>query len=338
VLDRFLRRRRPPEEAEPTPPPIHADPALDDLELGAARAKVATGDWTAARDVIAAAGLNWELRARRITLLSDFPAGEDGWLYAWLNAAPDDPTATMIYASMLSARATAARGSGTAAETTAEQHRAFAVLSQRAAETAARARDLADPRDPIPYVELLQTRFAGGDRARIAELYAAGASRDPFNVDLNIAYVSLLCEKWYGSHQEMFAVARSVAAAAPPGSGAAMMPYLAHFEYAMREFGWSERTVDTRRECYRYFEQPEIMRELDACAAKWRAAGPPALGRSLTLRHWQALGYVLSDRRAEAKAVFDEIGPYLRPAPAAWAMFWLRRDKGACNGWVWANS
>lgn len=332
VFDRFFRG------SAPEPPPPVADGCQDDHELRAARDKLAaTGDWTVARDVIAAAGADWEVRAQRIGVLSNLRAGEEGWLYGWLNAQPDDPAATMLLASMLSTRAGEARGSASAANTTAEQFRQFAAMSERAAEVAARARDLADPRDPGPYGELLGTMFSGGDRGLIDQTYALAMDRAPFDTDLNITYISLLCEKWYGSHEEMFATARAIAAHAPAGSGSAMIPYLAHYEYAMREFCWDTRTSAALRDVKRYFARPEVQHELDVCVAKWHAAGPPRLGRSMTLRHWAALGYVLMDRRPAAKAVFDEIGPYLRPPAVVWGYFWAGRDKGVVHGWQWAN-
>ncbi len=333
VFDRLFRGR-----PAPLPPALtgDSDPALDDHELRAARDKVtATGDWTAARDVIAAAGTNWEVRSQRIGVLSRLGPGEEGWLYGWLNAHPDDPAATMLLASMLASRAAAARGSASAANTTPEQFRAFAAMSERAA---ARARDLADPRDPTPYGELLRSMFSGGDRAVIDRTYATAMDRAPFDIDLNITYLSLLCEKWYGSHPEMFATARAVAAAAPAGASSAMLPYLAHFEYAMYEFCWDTRSAAALRDVRRYFARPEVQYELDGCVAKWHAAGPPRLGRSMTLRHWAALGYVLAERKPAAKAVFDEIGPYLRPSAVVWGYFWSGRDAGLAHGWQWANS
>ena len=346
VFDRIFRSRgqdrgqsQDQSRKAPVPPAPTGDRCFDDQELRAARERLAaTGDWTVARDVIDAAGDDWEVRAQRIGVLSELGPGEEGWLYGWLNAHPDDPAATLLLASMLAGRAADARGSASAANTSAEQFRAFAAMSARAAEVAARARDLADPRDPGPYAELLGTMFSSGDRGLIDHTYGLAMDRAPFDTDLNITYISLLCEKWYGSHQEMFATARAIAAAAPPGSGSAMIPYLAHFEYAMREFCWDTRTKASLRDVRRYFARPEVQYELDSCAAKWYAAGPPRLGRSTTLRHWAALGYVLADRKPEAKAVFDEIGPYLRPPAVVWGYFCSGRDDGVVNAWQWANS
>lgn len=335
MFDRLFRRG-----PQLTPPALDTDYALDDYDLRTARDRVAAGDWTAARDVVAAARDDWELRGRRISVLSDFPSGQDGWLHTWLNAAPDDPTATAILAAMLATRAAEARGSASAANTSDEQFHAFAVLSQHAAEASARARTLADPRDPTPYAELLGTMFAGSrsDRADMDAVFRAGATRDPFNFDLHLTYVSLLCEKWFGSHEEMFAIARTVAAGAPPGSSVAMLPHFAHFEFAMREFSWDRRDEKALAECGRYFGRPDIQRELDAGVAKWRALGePPRPGRRITLRHYQALGYVLGGRREEAKAVFDELGPHLGPASSVWAYFWGDESSGLLNSWRWAN-
>jgi hypothetical protein len=321
----------------PVEPTLDTDPAQDDLDLRAARARACDGDWTAARDVVEAAGGDWELRGRRIAVLSMVAADDGAWLDAWLDAAPDDPAAAAIVASSLSTRAGQARGGASAAKTSRAQFDGFAELSAQAATASHRAIALA-PHDPVPWAQVLNTMFASGRsrRAEFAEAFAEGRRRDPYNFELHLTAVSFVCEKWYGSHEEMFAAARDVAAAAPAGASAVMLPFLAHFEYAMREYSWDKRTEAARADCRRYFQRPDVQRELDACVAKWRAAGPPRLGRAMTCRNWQALGYTLAGRRDEAKAVFDEIGPYVGSTPA-WGYFHLRQSEGFLAGWRWAS-
>jgi hypothetical protein len=321
----------------PVEPVLDTDPAQDDLDLRAAREKASSGDWTAARDVVEAACGDWELRGRRIAVLSMAAADGGAWLDAWLHAAPDDQAAAAIVASSLSDRASRARGAASAANTSRAQFDSFAELSARAATASRRAIALA-PHDPVPWAEVLHSMFASGRglQAEFAEALAEGTRRDPYNFELHLTAVSFLCEKWYGSHDEMFAAARGVAAAAPSGASAVMLPFLAHFEYAMREYSWDKRTEASRADCQRYFQHPDVQRELDACVTKWSAAGPSSLGRAMTCRNWEALGYTLAGRRDEAKAVFDEIGPHLGSAPA-WAYFHRHQSDGFLAGWRWAN-
>ncbi|GHJ56322.1 hypothetical protein Nm8I071_56290 [Nonomuraea sp. TT08I-71] len=318
----------------PVEPAVDLDRALDDLELRAARDK-ASADWRAARDVIEAAGSDWERRARRVSVLSD-AAADDTWLDAWLVSAPDDPSAAVLRAATLAERASRARGSAPASQTTQEQFQGFAELSAQAADAARRAIALA-PHDPVPWIDVLWAMFPDG-RSRQAEFHQAfteARQRDPFNLGIHLAAVSFLCEKWYGSHEEMFGLARATAAAAPPGTAVTLLPLFAHFEYAMREFNWGTPTPEGVLACRRYFQRPEVRQEYDACAAKWRAAGPPRHGDAMVCRNWLALAYSLSDRRDEAKAMFDEIGPYA--TSPVWAYFFGGVKHGFVHNWRWAN-
>ncbi|WFE26558.1 hypothetical protein O7623_25125 [Solwaraspora sp. WMMD791] len=310
---------------------------MDDHALRAARDKARAGDWVAARDMVAAAGSDWELLARRIVVLSDAAVQNDDWLYAWLRSTPDDAAAVLIQAATLEARAGDARGDAPAARTSAEQFQSFAELSAAAAEVSRRAITLARADDPVPYIRLLAAMFANGrvDTPEFRDLYSEAQRRDPYHFELHLTVVSLLCQKWYGSHEQMFEAARGVAAAARPGANVVMLPFLAHFEYAMREYGWDRRTTKSLAACSRYFQRPQVREELDGWAAKWRA-GSHGPSRAMTCRHWLALAYFLSGRRAETKAALDEIGPYLGPT-VAWAYFFPSVDGGFATAWKWAN-
>jgi len=129
--------------------------------------------------------------------------------------------------------------------------------------------------------------------------------------------------------------AREVAAAAPPGVNTVMLPYLAHFEHAMREFGWDRRDVRSLMACRRYSRRPEVRQELDGWAVKWRA-GQHTVGRAMTCRHWLALYYTLADRNGDAKAVFEEIGAYAGTT-VAWGYFFPTAVGGFVAAWQSAH-
>jgi hypothetical protein len=160
--------------------------------------------------------------------------------------------------------------------------------------------------------------------------------RDPYNFEAHLMAVTFLCAKWYGSHEQMFAAAREPAAAAPAGSSVAMLPLLAHFEYALREYGFETRAESLAAKAS-YFHRPEVIREIEACAAKWRGAGEPRLiGRGITLRHWLALANYLAEHdRKGTKALLAQIGPYLG-STATYGYFWMRQTEGFHAVWKWA--
>ncbi|WP_203897341.1 hypothetical protein [Virgisporangium aliadipatigenens] len=316
-------------------PFVDDDPAVDDRPLRTARDLVRAGDWHAARDIVRAAGTDRELRGRRIGVLTTAAKESDGWLMAWLTAEPSSPDAAIIFAALLNDRAGDARGSASAAHTTREQFAAFGELSRAAHEASRRAVALA-PDDPQPWIEIIYSQFATGDRNAFDEAVREALRRDPTYIRVHIAGVSFLCQKWFGSHERMFAAARTPAASAPPGSDLHILPVFGHIEYALTEYSFRERTPQSFAACRRYFQRPDVRHEVDACVARFRAGGPHTRLRSLTCLNWIAVAYTLGDRRAEAKAVFDEMLPYYTDAPS-WGYFWGDSWVGFRDAWRWAQ-
>jgi hypothetical protein len=317
-------------------PEFDADDAILDAALRRARRDVRRGDWTAAGAVIQEAGDDWELRNQRIGSLSGLAAEDDGWLLNWQAAAPDDPIAAQMLAATLSRQAGNARGGATADNTSAEQFRGFYALSGRAAEACGRAMELAGPADPNPWAIRLGTMFTGSGREEFDAVFDEGRRRDPFHFDLHQTALSWRCEKWFGSHDLMFATAREVAGAAPDGASAVLLPLLAHYEYALREFNWGDADEDKAlAQSHRYFRKPEVEQEIDGWIAKWRA-GTPNPANVQTLRQWIALFYCLADRRKATRAVFEELGANVSPA-LAWSRVFPGREYGYIVSWYWAN-
>ncbi|GIF74469.1 hypothetical protein [Asanoa siamensis] len=308
-----------------------------DVELRAVRDRVLGGDWAAARDLIAVTGRDWELRDRRLWVLGKAAGHQPQWLDAWEAAAPADPTVAILRAEALLELAGDARGSGSARETTAEQFHEFDRLSTLAAHASRRAVEL-NPDDPYPWMVLMTSMLADG-HGRQDEFAAAAAEavkRDPFNFAAHLVAVTYLCRKWYGSHEQMFAAARQPATAAPVGSSVAMLPLLAHFEYALTEHGFNARPESLGAKMD-YFRRPEVIAEIEWCAAKWRGAGEPRLtGRGTTLRHWLALANYLADHdRAGTRVLLDQVGRYLGSVPT-YGYFWMKQADGFTAVRKWA--
>lgn len=320
------------------PPALDTDLGQADLELRAARDRAVDGDWTAARDLLAATGRDWELRGRRLTVLAAAAARSPMWLDLWESAVPADPAVAILRADALNDQSRTARGAASAQHTSQQQFKEFHRLSGLAAEASRRAVVL-NPDDPCPWTIRMTTMFAEGRRQRGEFLQSFGEAvrRDPFNFEAHSTALNFLCEKWFGSHEEMFAAARGPAAAAPPGSSVVMLPLLAHFEYMLRAF-WDESWEQSLPAQMAYFRRPEVYQEINDCAVKWCATGTPRmLGRGVTLRLWLALANFLADRdRAGTRVLLREIGPYLG-STVAYGYFWSRQSDGLHAIWKWAG-
>ncbi|MEU8242495.1 hypothetical protein AB0C07_29945 [Actinoplanes missouriensis] len=297
-----------------------------------ARHRAVRGDWPAAAKLLVDAGQDWAARGRRVGILADAAATEGAWLQNWLAAAPDDPGALLVHAETLEIRAFRARGSASAANTTPDQFRAFRYQTGLAAEAVERAVQGALPGDPVPYISKLGVMYGNpAVREQFDEVYAEGRRRDPHNADLHQTAMSLRCEKWFGSHERMFAIAREAAAAAPDGSATALLPLFAHYEYVLREYTWEAEVGKGLRACRPYFRRAEVRAEMDAAVRKWGGGA-----RSRTCLDWVALHHILAGNRAEAKVIIDELGPVVAPSPA-WHYVYSGSEYGYIRGWLWVN-
>jgi hypothetical protein len=297
---------------------------------------VQDGDWRAARNAIEAAGTDWDLRGHRVAVFAGLADKDDSWFDGWMRAEPTSPAAALIWANVLQNRASRARGSGRASQTSDDQIHSFNVLSDKSADAGIRALELAAPNDPGPIVLLMRTSYASGP-GELDDLYAEAVRRDPHNYEAHHLAVRLRCQKWYGSHQQMFQIARNAAEAAPPGHRTVLLPLVAHIEYALLEFAWGDdKDYDVVLHASKnYFTSPAVMREIDGWIAKFRAAEPNSVGLT-TVRQWMAMYYSLIGNKAEAKRVFDEMGPYIQP-DVGWHWLWGASEYGYLKSWWWAN-
>ncbi|WP_426505054.1 hypothetical protein ACPPVO_46035 [Dactylosporangium sp. McL0621] len=315
-------------------PELDDDPAFDDFDLRAARDRARAGEWQAARDVLH--GADHEVRGRRFAVLAEAAAADESWLLAWDRAEPGHPDAAILMAAHLMAAAGRARGAASAKHTTAEQFAGFASFGAAARAASRRAIELA-PADPAPWYGIVSSMLTGnGSMPEFNDAMREGLRRDRYHFELHLAAVTYLCRKWYGSHEKMFAAARKAADGAPAGASVHVLPVFAHFEYAMREYCWDTRSPEAFLRVCQYFGRRDVAAEVDACAERFRAAGPRRLGRAPTAYSWLALAGVLGGRPARARAAFAELLPY-RAGTGAWGYFYLDGAGGFLTGWSWAH-
>ncbi|MEV4440589.1 hypothetical protein AB0K09_16500 [Streptomyces sp. NPDC049577] len=202
-------------------------------ELRPVLAAAASGDFRPVRELLAASrrDMQWELRDRHVAALAEFALHNPGWLDAWLDAAPDDPDAVLVKADLLVDQAWEIRGSARAEEVSREQFQGFFTLLEDAAPVIGAAAGL-NPNDPVPWrIALTHARGSQAPREVFDEYWAEAVARSPHHFGCHATALQYLCEKWYGSHEEMFGFAERAAGQALPGSKLHALPMMAVLEY-----------------------------------------------------------------------------------------------------------
>lgn len=296
------------------------DRCFDDLALRQARDAAVTGEWTAARDLLKETGQDWDRRGHRVDVLAATAAEHPEWLRAWRDSEPSAPDPQVVLGWAEVQRAWRARGGALARFTPQEAFAKFHEILKGAAELCRQAVHAA-PDDPTPWVAVLwlaigQEHPPEAMRAYWRELTA----RDPFNRLGHNAALQYWCEKWHGSHEEMYQFAREAAAAAPAGSPLAVLPLQAHFEYVLRlrrdydlrlENKERPSTADWSR-LARHWEVTDTQVDITKAVEHWLApyGGQAAHALAVHDRSILALALVKARWWAPAATEFRAMGEY----------------------------
>lgn len=144
---------------------------------------------------------NWDQRAFYIDLIGQY--------LNETHSLPDSPTANLIRGTFEIHQAWLARGRETADQVTTDGWRIFFARLQKARDFLLQAAEQ-EPDDPTPYA-FLQTVAMGLQLDReYAQIWLNEATRrDPYNMQAHYRHLFLLCKKWGGSHDEMYAFAHA---------------------------------------------------------------------------------------------------------------------------------
>ena len=135
----------------------------------------------------------------------------------WVAAAPDDGWGHMVLGDALVTWAWQARGGGWASTVQEDSWQIFFERLRRAEDALTTAARLL-PESHLPWGRLIWSGI--GLQIPLEELtvrYDEGNRRAPFDNGLVSSALQMLCAKWYGSREHMFAYARMVASEAPAG-------------------------------------------------------------------------------------------------------------------------
>jgi hypothetical protein len=283
--------------------------AVAEPALRAALAAAAAGDASPARELLAETrlGAQWERRSAYVSELSECALHNPGWLDSWLNDSPDDPDAVLVKADLRVRQAWEIRTGYRASKVSEDQFRAFFTLLEDAIPVIAEAATL-NPTDPVPWeIALTHARGIQAPREVFDAYWAEAVARAPHHYGCHATALQYLCDKWYGSHEEMFAFAERAAEGALPGSKLHALPLLAAIEYEVVSDDSDSAEggpIDRAR--------------IDAAVARavelssWYAHGD---ADAADFRNHLALMLIFAERWAEALETFRAIGVHARGYP-----------------------
>ncbi|MFF4229981.1 hypothetical protein [Streptomyces sp. NPDC001820] len=290
----------PPDEA------VTVDAVADPI-LRAALAAAASGDAGPARELLAQTRLDaqWERRSGCVSELAECALHSPGWLEGWLAASPEDPDAMLVKADLCIQQAWEIRTGHRASHVSEDQFRAFFTLLEDAVPVIAAAAEL-NPTDPVPWeVALTHARGIQAPREVFDTYWAQAVARAPHHYGCHATALQYLCDKWYGSHEEMFAFAERAAEGALPGSKLHALPLMAAVEYeVVSDDSTEDGPIDRAR------VEAAVTRALEL--SSWYEPGDPdAAG----FRNHLALMLIFAERWTEALEVFRAIGVHARSFP-----------------------
>lgn len=242
----------------------------------------------------------------RERLVEGIAAGEGalGLASAWVAARPQSAMAHLVLGACHVGRGLDAGG----------PFPKFLVLAQGPLHEAARL----DPVRPDAFAWLIAAEMGStGDRAKLGSLFRAAMARAPAHWPTHHRYFAATTAQWGGSHEEMFAFARSAARRAPRGSIVHSLLALAFCEFARVAGAPGLRRIN-RPGC-----ADEVVGALHAWLDTDAAGLPDKLlavddGFSTTAINHFAVACYLCGACDEAEVLVGTLGGEIESAPWAW--------------------
>ncbi len=204
-----------------------------------------------------------------------------------------------------------ARGHGTSDTVSDDGANLFEQHLMRAEADLQRAAEL-DPADPTPWAHLITVARGLGQGPELArERFDQATRRDPEHWTAHFQMLTLLCAKWGGSHESMFAFARDVSARMADGQDLSALVLMAHIERWLY-FSFDDDSKGEKQ----YPKNPEAVQE--CLNAYQRSVGSPqARIRRSTIhaRNIAAFWFFLTRDKANLRTEVGHIGNDYTPIP-----------------------
>lgn len=232
----------------------------------------------------------------------------------WVQQAPNDAAAWCAHAAKHIAAAWDARGGGRAGGVSQRGWRSFErhLASARDAAMAATERQ---PDDPGPFYLLLKIAVGaeGPDTGR--EYFQAAVSRDPTYYPAYQLMMTMLLEKWHGSHRDAYEFAAEAAGRAPEGSDLPVLLIQAHIEHWM----YFELFEDNAAGGRAYLRKPDVQ---DSVKRAWRKSlGAPSYRpdrHTPFRRNEAAMWFYLTEEPTRLKKELTALGGVETELPWQW--------------------
>jgi len=210
-------------------------PTYDDPEALAARAALdQEGNWQPLRASIAKAGKNWARRSFLIGIGGEYPTLQP-WIEDWLAKEPKKSAPHLVAATNYWHYAGALRGDGWSNTVSDKGMEGMYRNLTKAYQYALKATKIA-PRDPTPWSILTGiARPMQQSRERIDLFFKNAVKLAPEHFTTHQQMLQYVCEKWFGSHDEMWDFVKRATADLPFGSLLYSLIPAAHIENAIME-------------------------------------------------------------------------------------------------------
>jgi len=229
----------------------------------------------------------------------------------WCNAEPDSALAHLVRGRALMERAWDARGHGTADSVDDRGWERFFEYLRQAEQELEQAAGL-DPGDATPWAYLIEVaRGLQQDKEVAQQRFREAAQRDPAHWGAHSQMLSFLCEKWHGSHDEMFDFARQASTRAGEGSDLGTLVIKAHIErWLYFSFDEDEKGAAA------YLKDPKAIQECQAAYDRSLASPQLRPRRSTILaRNAAAMWFFLVRDKQRLRLEIAQIGNAYSTSP-----------------------
>ncbi|WP_327106092.1 hypothetical protein [Nonomuraea glycinis] len=181
------------------------------------------------------------------------------------------------------------------------------------------------PDDPVPW-DHLQWHGIGmqSGRKELDRIWTELIARDPRLYVGHYSRAQALCEKWYGSDEELLTFVRGVTATAPAGDPVTAMVPLAHFEIVWSGMDETERPA--QEVLAAYFGDSAVADSLVEAADKWLDGSRPH-PRALDAMHLFGAAFYFGGYLTRAQSLLAGLGRRM-PENLPWAALSVMPARG----------